>query len=123
MDTDESNLETESIEGNVMCDALLAFLKKQPELDQDGRREWTGQATQLLELLSADIPDPAEAGWPTKAQILSQRLRKADTALAQAGVSVERKRNGNARSLIIVWTPGAPVRGDAATTDDDSQAG
>jgi len=66
------------IEADPFADAIRAFVQE--------KREWTGTAAALLELLT---PPESAKNWPRTAGVASGKLRRNAPALRQQGIEVE----------------------------------
>ena len=85
-----------AIEGSAVARALTKFM--------DGREEWAGTATELLEALTASASGSGSKGkgWPTGPQALSNALRRVVPNLREAGLDVDFGReSGRKRSRVI----------------------
>jgi len=70
----------------------------------EGREEWTGTASDLLQILERDQDDKLlrHQAWPKDATRLSTRLRRLSGFLRRLGIDVEfPDRSGKSRKLII----------------------
>src|SRR5262249_7086753 len=64
---------------------------------------WLGTASELLPLLTAQIPESAsrEREWPKRADTLGGKLRRVAPALRRTGIHIAFDRGGHARTRII----------------------
>src|SRR5262249_48947045 len=64
---------------------------------------WQGTASELLPLLTAQIPESAsrEREWPKRADTLGGKLRRVAPALRRTGIHIAFDRGGHARTRII----------------------
>jgi hypothetical protein len=104
--------------GTVDADPVSAAAQKLVE----GRGEWQGSATELLEALGTIAGEAITRGrsWPKTAHLLSGRLDRAAPALRTAGISLERDRKKTARRIILRKL--APV-GDGGIVPGDAEGG
>jgi len=60
-------------------------------LEEEGKEEWEGTATELLRALEVYVPEATRKtkSWPKTAKTLGNRLRRAATFLRQTGIDVE----------------------------------
>ena len=67
------------------------------------RTEWTGTATELLEVLSDEVGERVSKtkAWPTSSQALSGRVRRAAPLLRKVGIEIDFKKEGHARTRLI----------------------
>jgi hypothetical protein len=79
------------------------------------RAEWTGTATQLLDIVSEQVGETARKSksWPSTPRALSGRLRRAATFLRKVGVNIDFDKEGRARTRIIRVSCGADSAGAA----------
>src|SRR5439155_11211149 len=83
------------LESDLVAAALRAFMAK--------RTEWTGTATELLCVLSAEVGEQQSKSkeWPSSAKALSGRLRRAATFLRKVGFQIGFLRAGHSRARTI----------------------
>lgn len=76
---------------------------------------WTGTATQLLNELSNHVSEAERRAksWPTKANTLSGRLRRAAPALRRTGIAIAFDREGHGRQRTIEITCTVTADADA----------
>ena len=74
------------------------------------RTTWEGTATDLLAAVNGETTDAVrrERKWPKDGRALSGRLRRATPALRRIGITVDRDREGKARTkkITISCSPG-----------------
>ncbi len=89
------------IEGDLVASAVRSLM--------GSRAEWTGTATQLLDIVSEQVGETARKtkSWPATANVLSGRLRRAATFLRKVGIDISFDREGRARTRTI-WISSAP---------------
>jgi len=96
---------SDALEANLVAQAVMDFTEKVGH--------WEGTATELLNVLSKDLPEHTRHGkmWPKTATHLSNRLRLAAPNLRRFGVSVEFDRITSRRTICLDWvgqTPSSP---------------
>lgn len=99
------------LEASTVGSAVIRFM--------EGRAEWRGQASELLEKLSALVGDRAakEREWPKRANILSNKLRRAAPALRKIGIEVTfHGKEGHAGTRVITITARRQPEGKAETS-------
>lgn len=84
----------EAVTNDIVGAAVAEFM--------DGKEEWEGTATELLEALS-ELPsvNTKERSWPKRPHTLTRRLNKIKAALADYGISVEVGRTMEKRCVVI----------------------
>ena len=75
----------EAVTNDIVGAAVAEFM--------DGKEEWEGTATELLEALS-ELPsvNTKERSWPKRPNTLTRRLNKIKSALADYGITLEEYR-------------------------------
>jgi hypothetical protein len=90
------------LEADAVGTALLSLMSK--------RTTWEGTATDLLAAVNGETTDAVrrEKKWPKDGRALSSRLRRATPALRRIGITVDRDREGKARTkkITISCSPG-----------------
>jgi hypothetical protein len=71
------------------------------------RKEWKGNASQLLAALEEVVGEKAakSKNWPASAEVLGRNLRRPATFLRKVGIEIGFKREGSARKIIITRNP------------------
>lgn len=89
----------EAVEVVIDADAVSAAVSALMET----RAEWTGTASQLLGALAGMVDERVTRSkdWPSKAHVLSNRLRRAATFLRKVGIDIVFRRGGRKRTRII----------------------
>jgi len=84
----------EAVTNDIVGAAVAEFM--------DGKEEWEGTATELLEALK-ELPSVNEKdkAWPKRPHTLTRRLNKIKAALADYGISVEVDRTMEKRCVVI----------------------
>ena len=83
------------IDADPVSSALRSLMER--------RTEWTGTATELLEVLSDEVGERVSKtkAWPTSSQALSGRVRRAAPLLRKVGIEIGFKKEGHARTRQI----------------------
>ena len=87
------------LEASTVGSAVIRFM--------EGRHEWRGQASELLDGLTALVGERAakEREWPKRPNVMSGKLRRAAPALRKVGIHVTfPAREGHASSKVISVT-------------------
>lgn len=97
----------EVVEDDLVASAVVDLI------DERGG-SWSGSTTELLARLT---PEKPPKGWPETVQALTGRLTRAEEALRQVGVAIERTKIGKSRSrrLTITRTKGEPKSASASS--------
>lgn len=77
----------ELVEQSLEADAVASTVRRLLEQCTDGT--WLGTASEMLDALSALLPDVKPRDWPESARKLSDRLRRVAPHLRAAGVAVD----------------------------------
>lgn len=82
----------EAIQADQVAAAIYDLMNEQ--------NSWNGTATELLEKLS-ELPgvDANNKGWPKRPHILTRRINKMKSALAEVGIKVDNSRTDDARYI------------------------
>jgi hypothetical protein len=112
-----SELADDVVEGDPVASAIVEFAEE--------HGTWSGTPSALLKALT---PDHLPKDWPTEANVMSGRLRRAATALRSVGVSVTQSRTGTARTWTIKKensgiSPSPPSSPSPGATDRDGRDG
>ena len=83
------------IDADPVSSALRSLMER--------RTEWTGTATELLEVLSDEVGERVSKtkAWPTSSQALSGRVCRAAPLLRKVGIEIGFKKEGHARTRLI----------------------
>ncbi|HOD29426.1 MAG TPA: DUF3854 domain-containing protein [Syntrophales bacterium] len=89
-----------SLDADMVGTAVLLFM--------DGKTEWQGTATELLNQLEEVVDERTSKakGWPRGAHILSGRMKRAATALRAQGISVTFGKRSSRERLITLQKVG-----------------
>lgn len=92
----------EAVEGVIDADPVAAAVRD----FMDGRTEWAGTASDLLDALGALAGETQRRakGWPGTAHALSGRLRRAATFLRKFGIEIAAEREGKERRRVLYIT-------------------
>jgi hypothetical protein len=93
-----------TLESSKVAAELISFM--------DGKEQWTGTATALLETLELRASDETRRAkeWPRSGRGLSGKLRRLAPALRRSGVHLEFDREGRERTRILTITRDADNR-------------
>ena len=99
MATYQENIELrnqEIIGANPVASAIVDFL--------EGRAEWTGKASELLDNLEAVTPEKERKAkaWPKSSNVLTRRLNELKTNLDEAGINIEINRTSKGRFITLI---------------------
>jgi hypothetical protein len=106
----------EAVEDVIEADPIASAVRQFAA----SRSAWTGTASALLRCLE-QMTEPSDrrgSGWPTTAQALSGRLRRAATPLRKLGIEIAFERHGHARTRTIEI-----VKGQGPSASSASSAG
>jgi hypothetical protein len=83
------------LESDTVATALRSFMAD--------RTEWSGTTSDLLGHLAFMVSEPERRGkaWPTAANKLSGRLRRAKPFLGQVGIQIDERRTGKDRTRML----------------------
>jgi hypothetical protein len=83
------------IESDPVASAIRSLMASQTT--------WTGNTTDLLDVLSKEVSETVlrMKSWPSTPQALANQMRRAATFLRKIGISVEKTREGRARTRTI----------------------
>jgi hypothetical protein len=89
------DLVEKALENDLVAIAIRALV--------EDKQEWTGTATELLELLSKYAPGQYQKSrsWPQSSRGLSNQIRRVATFLRKGGVEVEFYREGRCSKRLI----------------------
>ena len=102
----------DSLQGNPLAMAVISFANK------GGADGWTGTATELLSLLSREVPmeTTRRKDWPTTASAFSLALAKLESSLNTQGVFLDKHRGKERQISLMSTNPRDP---EAVATNDD----
>lgn len=85
-----------TLEADLVGSAVRTFM--------DSREAWEGTATELLNLLDDQIDERVRKGkgWPSKANVLSEKLKRSAPALRTEGIEVDLGGRSNRRKFIRI---------------------
>src|SRR5262249_11453923 len=88
------------------------------------RADWSGTATDLLELLGQTVGEKItrSKSWPADARALSGRLKRAATFLRKVGIEVEFSREGRGRRRVVRLASVASAAAATPPADDADDA-
>ena len=93
---ENTNLRNQEIIGaNPVASAIVDFM--------EGRGEWTGKASELLDKLEAVTSEKERKAkaWPKSSNVLTRRLNELKTNLDEAGINIEINRTNKGRFITL----------------------
>jgi hypothetical protein len=94
----------QGLDADPVASAVQALLATQ--------ESWQGTATELLDVLSAEVPEAILRGrgtWPSTPSALGDRLKRVTPILRHVGIEVEARRGTHGRRMLALWNRSKPV--------------
>ncbi|MET7316618.1 ATP-binding protein [Streptomyces thermoviolaceus] len=98
-----TELAEEVVESNQVASQLLQFMKRMPARS-DGVHYWAGEASELLDELTAQVGITNDK-WPRTPGALSGRINRVASDLDKLGVDIARSKSNGKRYITITYVP------------------